>query len=81
MKVFATRANFLAVATVGRSAGFPTCRIADFQIGGACGVVLSAGLETRDTADLEVCATLVAALPRCVFRGLNWGILVKAVNG
>jgi hypothetical protein len=28
-----------------------------------------AGLETRDTADREVCATLVAALPRQVFRG------------
>jgi hypothetical protein len=25
-----------------------------------------AGLETRDTADWEVCATLVAALPRQV---------------
>jgi 5-methyltetrahydrofolate--homocysteine methyltransferase len=41
-----------------RSAGFQTCCIADFQFGSASGVVRSAGLETRDTADLEVCATL-----------------------
>ena len=52
-----------------RSAGFQTCCIADFQIGSAAGfraraisqasrvVGPSAGLETRDTADLEVCAT------------------------
>ena len=46
-----------------RSAGFQTCRIADFPIGGAlrnrarCIGGRSAGLETRDTADLEVCAT------------------------
>ena len=39
------------------SAGFQTCYIADFQIGAACDVVRSAGLETHDTADLEVCAT------------------------
>jgi hypothetical protein len=43
-----------------RSAGFPTCCIADFQIGSACSVGRRAGLETRDTADLEVCATTVA---------------------
>ena len=35
-----------------RSAGFQTCCAADFQIG-----TPQAGLETRDTADLEVCAT------------------------
>ena len=40
-----------------RSAGFPTCRIADFQIGGSFNAVMAAGLEARDTADLEVCAT------------------------
>ena len=39
-----------------RSAGFQTCCIADFQVGSA--VLRPAGLETRDTADLEVCATL-----------------------
>ena len=52
--------------TPGRSAGFQTCRVADFQVGGALVVVRPAGLETRDTADWEVCATLVAASPRCV---------------
>jgi hypothetical protein len=35
-----------------RSAGFQICRIADFQIGWAGD--RAAGLETRDTADLEV---------------------------
>jgi len=35
-----------------RSAGFQTCCIADFQIGGSCDVVRCAGLETGDTADL-----------------------------
>ena len=38
------------------SAGFQTCRVADFQVGSAA--VRPAGLETRGTADLEVCATL-----------------------
>jgi hypothetical protein len=40
-----------------RSAGFQTCCIADFQIGGSWNVTEAAGLEARDTADLEVCAT------------------------
>jgi hypothetical protein len=39
------------------SAGFQTCRAADFQIGTGWNVVARAGLEARDTADLEVCAT------------------------
>jgi hypothetical protein len=39
-----------------RSAGFQTCRMADFQVGSAA--LRPAGLETRGTADLEVCATL-----------------------
>jgi hypothetical protein len=39
-----------------RSAGFQTCCAADFQVGLA--VLEPAGLETRGTADLEVCATL-----------------------
>jgi len=38
-----------------RSAGFQTCRMADFQVGKALGITPFAGLETRDTADLEVC--------------------------
>jgi hypothetical protein len=43
-------------------AGFQTCCIADFQIGGASEHRALAGLETRDTADSEVCATLAAAM-------------------
>ncbi len=39
------------------SAGFQTCCIADFQIGKSRDVVRP---ETRDTADLEVCATVQA---------------------
>ena len=69
-----------------RSAGFQTCCIADFQVGGASwqqeaagAFGRPAGLETRDTADLavcatqtpdsEVCATSVAPARRWVFRG------------
>jgi hypothetical protein len=59
--------KFSAGATPCRSAGFQTCCIADFQVGRALVIVRAAGLETRDTADLEVCATSVAALPPCVF--------------
>ncbi|HEY1790271.1 MAG TPA: SCO family protein [Verrucomicrobiae bacterium] len=40
-----------------RIAGFQTCCIADFQIGKSHEVAPSAGLETCDTADLEVCGT------------------------
>jgi len=47
-----------------RSAGFPTCRIADFQVGKALEITWLAGLETRDTADLEVRATVVVAKMR-----------------
>ena len=46
--------RFRASPATGRSAGFQTCRVADFQIGRARGVVRSAGLETRETADLEI---------------------------
>src|SRR5207244_7746025 len=46
------------------SAGFQTCCIADFQIGGACDRARLVGLETHDTADLEVCATSAAAVGR-----------------
>jgi len=42
----------------GRSAGFQTCCIADFQVGSAAPFGWLADLEIRDTADLEVCATL-----------------------
>ena len=47
-----------------RSAGFQTCCVADFQVG-AVEFGWPADLEIRDTADLEVCATLVAGPPRC----------------
>jgi hypothetical protein len=40
-----------------RSAGFPTCCIADFQIGEASNWRAFAGLETCNTPDLEVRAT------------------------
>ena len=43
-----------------RSAGFQTCRIADFQVGSTA--LRPAGLETRATADSEVCATLYRIL-------------------
>jgi hypothetical protein len=62
--------------TLSRSAGFQTCRVADFQIGGASEVVRSAGLETgletRDTADLEVCATLAVPNPFVFIRVRSW---------
>ena len=40
------------------SAGFQTCCIADFQVGRVLENALPAGLETRDTADLSVSASL-----------------------
>ncbi|TMQ01667.1 MAG: hypothetical protein E6L09_02550 [Verrucomicrobia bacterium] len=49
--------KFSSGATARRSAGFQTCCIADFQIGGACDVVPPAGLETRDTAQRGEAAT------------------------
>ena len=51
-----------------RSAGFQTCCIADFPIGrprqnpALRNVQRPAGLETRDTADSEVCATFQPAV-------------------
>ena len=54
--------------TAVRSAGFQTCCIADFPIcrprkNPALGIVQRpAGLETRDTADSEVCATFQPAV-------------------
>ena len=54
-----------------RSAGFPTCRIADSLVG--WGFAGRAGLEACDTAGLETCATLKAcargALVGCAWRG------------
>ena len=51
------------------SAGFQTCCIADFQVGGAGAFVRLAGWETRDTADLEVCVT--GAVSDCAPRMLK----------
>ena len=48
-----------------RSAGFQTCCVADFPVGGTSGSCAGSGLEARETADLEVCATLVVATPCC----------------
>jgi acetyl esterase/lipase len=48
----AGRWNSIAVG----SAVFQTCSVVDFQIGRAC--TSTAGLETRDTADWDVCATI-----------------------
>ena len=66
----AARCPYLGLHRIGilpvRTAGFPTCRIADFLIGRpfrnqACPVSgPSAGWETRDTADWEVCGRLAA---------------------
>src|SRR6202034_2227507 len=47
---------FSASFPMRRSAGFQTCCAADFQVGWTA--LRPAGLETRGTADLEVCATL-----------------------
>ena len=58
---FAT--NTAASEAPSRSADFQVCRIADFQVGRAGELAPPAGLETRDTADLEVCATALAS--RC----------------
>ena len=41
-----------------RDAGFQTCGVADFPVGRASIAEWFAGLETRDTAGLEACATL-----------------------
>src|ERR1044071_4763623 len=57
--------RFPGRAGKGCSAGFQTCCVADFQVGRAVEFGWAADLEIRDTADLEVCATLVAAVPRC----------------
>ena len=54
-----------------RSAGFQTCCIADFQVGNTVEFGWPADLEIRDTADLEVCATSVAASPRYKKHG-SW---------
>lgn len=43
------------------SVGFQSCWIADFQIGRWREFARRAGLETRDTADSEVCATSSAS--------------------
>ena len=65
LKVFAGRGNLGAITSsrsAGFQTGFQTCRIADFQIGRTLDVVRLAGLETRDTAGLETCATTSGVL-------------------
>jgi len=47
-----------------RSAGFQTCCIADFQVGRVLENARPTGLETRDSADLEVCAAVSRAMRR-----------------
>ena len=49
-----------AASSSAGSAGFQTCCIADFQVGWRLECPHAAGLETCDTADLEVCATRLA---------------------
>ena len=61
-----------------RSAGFQTCCVADFQIGGAGEFVSGAGLETRDTADLEVCATV--RLAQICLRHVHSGFKTPAAR-
>jgi hypothetical protein len=56
----ATRANVFSLRSQSfRNAGFQTCCIADFQIGGSPEFVRVVGWQIRDTADLEVCATVL----------------------
>ena len=63
MKKFSPKTAAGASAHCLRSAGFQTCRIADFQIGNApklqrhLNYFRFTDLEIRDTADLEVGAT------------------------
>jgi hypothetical protein len=56
MKIFGLLDGFSGIRPA-RSAAFQSCRVADFQIGESCILPVAAGLEARDTADLEVCAT------------------------
>ena len=50
------------------SAGFPTCCIAHFQVGGEGAFARLAGWETRDTADLEICVMGGSVRVRPPFR-------------
>ena len=74
-KVLFSRAIFsvlqrLAIAQVSKPVYPESLRgcVADFQVGWVRALSQLAGLETRDTADLQVCATLAAASPRQVIR-------------
>jgi hypothetical protein len=55
-------------------AGFQTCCIADFQVGSAA--LRPAGLETRDTADLEVNACQV----KDTFLGFTFRMVLFGPN-
>ena len=52
-----TGMNYFTSAHPLRSAGFQTCCVADFLVGPVLNGAQAAGLETRDTAGLETCAT------------------------
>ena len=57
-KFVEVRKTFKAASAVrGRSADSPTCHTAGVRVGSASPVGRAAGLKTRDTADLEACAT------------------------
>jgi hypothetical protein len=57
----------------GSVAGIVRMSSSAFQIGGSCDVVRPAGLETRDTADLEVRAT--SEWPNRRVEGIEWAPL------
>ena len=63
-RVTATEVGRVTPCAPDRSAGFQTGCVADFQIGDVTDVLSYAGLETRDTADLEVCATKLPSAGR-----------------
>jgi hypothetical protein len=61
-----------------RAAGFQTCCVAGFQAG--ITDLPPAGLETRDIADLEVCATL-NSYAVCDRRKLDFDLIVNRQFG
>ena len=60
-----------------RSAGFQTCCLADFQVGTYAS--RAAGLETRGTAGLEVCATLKRCARR-PWQDIRWLMLLVLLS-
>ena len=90
-KLFAERTEAGSGAEPG-SAGFQTCRVADFEVGGgasssgASKVPATAGLETCDTAGLEACGTGARRKAGPAFglnryvAGLPAGVLARALG-